>query len=109
MDSLHSLKLSEKAPELGDLQPGQMLAVACEDAWYPALVETPSAGGQNVTVSFAQLGKGLGAFRWPDGKDVHPVSRRSILDADLEIEPRAGGRLWVVKNAKNIQEKFKNM
>ncbi|GFN77350.1 hypothetical protein PoB_000385600 [Plakobranchus ocellatus] len=59
MDSLHSLKLSEKAPELGDLKPGQMLAFASEDAWYPAVVETSSAEGQNVTVSFAQLGKDL--------------------------------------------------
>ncbi|GFO32659.1 hypothetical protein PoB_005916400 [Plakobranchus ocellatus] len=109
MDAIHALKLCNKEPDLGDVQQGELLAVACEDAWYPAVVKEASSVGQDILVSFAKLGKGLGVFYWPDDKDVHPVSRRSILNNNLDVQPRAGGRLWFVENALAIQQKFKTI
>ena len=61
-----------------------------------------------MTVSFGGLGKTLGVFTWPSGRDVHTVSRRSVVEAKLDFEPRASGRLWFIKNANSIQIKFKN-
>ena len=34
MDTFHSIKLKERRPKLGELIKGQVIAVACEDAWY---------------------------------------------------------------------------
>ncbi|KAK3743350.1 hypothetical protein RRG08_061286 [Elysia crispata] len=63
---------------------------------------------QDVTVSFGGRGKTLGVFTLPSGRDVHTVSRRSVVEAKLDFEPRASGRLWLIKNANSIQIKFKN-
>ncbi|GFO36210.1 hypothetical protein PoB_006271500 [Plakobranchus ocellatus] len=66
----------------------------------PAVVQQASSVGQDILVIFAKLGQGLGVFYWPDDKVVHLVSRRSILDNNLAMQPRAaGGRLWFVENA----------
>ena len=34
------------------------------------LVQEDSATEEDVTVSFAELGKGTGSLRWPKGKDI---------------------------------------
>lgn len=73
-----------------------------------AIVQSDSAPGQDVTVDFADLGKQLGAFKWPSGRDVHDVRRSSILETDVQFEPRAGGRSWIITNATIIQTKFKH-
>ncbi|GFN93305.1 hypothetical protein PoB_001981100 [Plakobranchus ocellatus] len=89
------------------LKQGQMIAVACEDTWYPAVVERDNLAGGDVTVSFGELGKTLGTFRWPTGKDIHTVSRRRVVSTNVVHEPRAGGRSWFVTNASEIQRMFK--
>ena len=38
---------------------------------------------------------------------MHRVLRTSTVMMNLDYEPHAGGRLWVVVNAKEVQEKFK--
>ncbi|RUS87409.1 hypothetical protein EGW08_004863 [Elysia chlorotica] len=45
-------------------------------------------------------------FKWPNGHDIHEVSKRSIVWGALYFEPRAGGRAWLVTNAKEVQAKF---
>jgi len=65
-----------------------------------------SADQTQLWVNFAELGKQLGTFRWPSGKDRHEVDRRSVIMADLSYAPKAGGRYWLVANAKEIQKKF---
>ena len=45
-----------------------------------AEVQQESFGDQDVKVSFAKLGKGLGSFHWPTGNDLSTIARRSIVD-----------------------------
>lgn len=59
-----------------------------------------------VTAFVPIISGGIGSFRGPTGKDVHRVSRKSVVETSLEYEARAGGRYWVVANRKEVQEKF---
>ncbi|GFR60822.1 hypothetical protein ElyMa_003541400 [Elysia marginata] len=110
MGCLPTLKLCTTVPDLGLLKQGQLVAVACEDTWYPAAVVEESTGHMKVKVKFATLGKGLRVFSWPIGK-AHEISRKSILEKDLEsrIVSRGGGRSWLVENVVEIQEKFEGI
>ena len=72
-----------------------------------AEVQQESFGDQDVMVSFAKLGKGLGSFHWPTGNDLSTIARRSIVDFNLQFEPRGGGRYWFATGAKDIQKKYK--
>ncbi|KAK3765673.1 hypothetical protein RRG08_026149 [Elysia crispata] len=92
-----------------NLQPNLMIAVACVDTWYPALVKSESEPEALVEVSFAELGKSLGVFKWPSGKDIHKVARASVISTKVDIQPRAGGRLWEVTDAHKIDEKYKRL
>ena len=72
-----------------------------------ALVEHDCLAAQeDVTVNLAEIGKLLGAFKWPTGKDIHTVSRRSVVATEVEYRPIGGGRLWLVTNAKAIQKAY---
>ncbi|GFR89135.1 hypothetical protein ElyMa_000786600 [Elysia marginata] len=95
----------EKEPEV-EMRAGQLIAVACEDTWYPALVQEESMAGQDIKVVFADINKPVGTFRWPTSKTTHTVSRRSVVETSLDFEPRAGGRYWFVTNWKEIHKSF---
>ena len=75
----------------------------------PALVKSESESEALVEVSFAELGKSLGVFKWPSGKDIHKVARASIISTKVDIQPRAGGWLWEVTDAHKIDEKYKRL
>ena len=40
-------------------------------------------------------------------KDVHPVSRKSVLEVDLDIEIKSRGRICFVKNAIEFRRSVK--
>ena len=75
--------------------------------FFSAVVKNNSSAGADVLVSFATLGKALGAFFWPSDKDVHTVSRRSVISTNITFEARAGGRSWCITNASEIQALYK--
>ncbi|RUS81812.1 hypothetical protein EGW08_010404 [Elysia chlorotica] len=82
-------------PPIPAVHQGDLIAVACEDRRYPALV-LDATKADMIKVD----------FKWPNGHDIHEVSKRSIVWGALYFEPRAGGRAWLVTNAKEVQAKF---
>ena len=58
-----------------------------------------------------ELGKRRDSFRWPSEEDLEAVKvpRTSVLATDVVIERMSNGKLWVIKNAAEIDKEFKNM
>ena len=53
------------------------------------------------------MAKGLVLFHWPTGNDLCTVTKRSVVDFNLQFEPHGGGRYWFATSAKEIQKKYK--
>ncbi|GFO37394.1 kynureninase [Plakobranchus ocellatus] len=80
------------------------VAVAYPQTWYIGLVLRESAAGAAVLVDFGEPSKGLGCFKYPDGRDTQEVERCFILKTKVSVSPAPNLRYWITDNSKEIEQ-----
>ncbi|GFR66500.1 zinc finger protein [Elysia marginata] len=90
------------------IKKGHWVAVVYSNNWYTGLVLEDSDPTSPVVVDFGETCKGLGNFKYPQGKDVQNVDRCFLLKTQVIVSPAPSLRYYTTEEAEVIQALFKD-
>ncbi|XP_071121610.1 uncharacterized protein [Mytilus edulis] len=88
-----------------DIKIGHYVAVAYESEWFAGLVTEKL--NDTFKINFLKKISTGNDYKWPSKEDTSCVRREFIFDTNVELTTKDSyGRIWHIKQYKEIQEKF---